>query len=185
MKQQWRYPLPREKTSVCPFTEQNRQQDTHGTHRLAIGNPFRGSHRKKIENSQPSLRNSGNVCWIHTSWICSLALPQALSTTSRKDAWGALSTTLQKDTLTRHEATLALSTTLQKDISVPIHSTEHWNNRICVAVTVALTDNFSRELGSDFYIREGVVDRIWIKVGGSKAWVESKLCRWVISGSQW
>jgi len=38
-----------------------------------------------------------------------------------------------------------------------------------VAVTVALTDNFSRELGSDFYIREGVVDRIWIKVGGSKA----------------
>ena len=38
-----------------------------------------------------------------------------------------------------------------------------------MAVTVALTDNFSRELGSDFYIREGVVDRIWIKVGGSEA----------------
>ena len=38
-----------------------------------------------------------------------------------------------------------------------------------VAVTVAFTDNFSRELGSDFYIREGVVNRIWIKVGGSKA----------------
>ena len=35
-----------------------------------------------------------------------------------------------------------------------------------MAVTVALTDNFSRELGSDFYIREGVVNRIWIKVGG-------------------
>ena len=39
----------------------------------------------------------------------------------------------------------------------------------CVGVMVALTDNFSRELGSDFYIREGVVDRIWIKVGGSEA----------------
>ena len=32
-----------------------------------------------------------------------------------------------------------------------------------------LADVFSRELGSDFYIREGVVNRIWIKVRGSKA----------------
>ena len=34
-------------TSVCPFIEQNRQQDMDGTHRLAIGNPCRGSHRIK------------------------------------------------------------------------------------------------------------------------------------------
>ena len=45
-----------------------------------------------------------------------------------------------------------------------------------MAVTVALTDNFSREIG------EGVVYRSWIKVGGSK--VESKICRWVIIGKQ-
>ena len=53
-----------------------------------------------------------------------------------------------------------------------------------MAVTVALTDNFPRELGSEVYIREGVVNRIWIKVGGSK--VESKLYRWarVIIGRQ-
>ena len=34
---------------------------------------------KNTENSQPSLRNRGNVCGIHTSLImvCSLVLPQA------------------------------------------------------------------------------------------------------------
>ena len=47
-----------------------------------------------------------------------------------------------------------------------------------MAVTVALTNNFSRELG------EGVVNRGWMKVGCSK--VESKLYRWarVIIGRQ-
>ena len=82
---------------------------------------------KKTENSQPSLRNRGNVCGIHTSWImiCSqrLVLPQALSTTSRTDACGALSTTSRDDTLTRHEATLAPSTTSRKDIRrVPVYT---------------------------------------------------------------
>ena len=38
---------------------------------------------KKIENSQPSLRNRGNVCGINNPVY---VLPQALSTTSRKDA---------------------------------------------------------------------------------------------------
>ena len=37
-----------------------------------------------------------------------------------------------------------------------------------MAVTVALTDNFSRELGSDFYIRERVVVD-WSIVFGSKS----------------
>jgi len=152
---------------------------------------------KKTENSQPSLRNRGNVCGIHTSWImiCSLVLPQALSTTSQTDACGALSTTSRNDTLTRHEATRAPSTTSRKDIrvpiypssrkdirvfynpgyrthTVPVYRTGHWDNRTCVAVTVALTDNFSRELG------EGAVHRSWIKVGGAKAWIESLVSQW-------
>ena len=43
-------------TSVCPFIEQNRQQDMDGTHRLrlAIGNPCRGSHR--IKNRKKSAK---------------------------------------------------------------------------------------------------------------------------------
>ena len=48
-----------------------------------------------------SAKDLNIVCRIH-------AFPQALSTTSRKDAWGAIFTTPQKDTLTRHEATRAL-----------------------------------------------------------------------------
>ena len=48
-----------------------------------------------------SAKDLNIVCRIH-------AFPKALSTTSRKDAWRALFTTPQKDTLTRHEATRAL-----------------------------------------------------------------------------
>ena len=49
-----------------------------------------------------------------------------LSTTSWKDACGALSTTSRNDTLTRHEATRELSTTSRNDIRVPtsIHRAE-------------------------------------------------------------
>jgi len=42
-----------------------------------------------------------------------------LSTTSWKDACGALSTTSRNDTLTRREATRALSTTSRNDVRVP------------------------------------------------------------------
>ena len=48
-----------------------------------------------------SAKDLNIVCRIHV-------FPKALSTTSLKDAWRALFTTPQKDTLTRHEATLAL-----------------------------------------------------------------------------
>ena len=48
-----------------------------------------------------SAKDLNIVCRIHV-------FPKALSTTSRKDAWRALFSTPQKDTLTRHEATRAL-----------------------------------------------------------------------------
>ena len=60
--------------------------------------------------------------------ICSLELPQALSTTPWKDAWGMLSTTPQKDTLTwqdmKQHWRYPLPRGTRKDISVPIHRTE-------------------------------------------------------------
>ena len=74
---------------------------------------------KKLENSQPSLRNRGNVCGIHTSlntFSCVTSTAGTIRVHDLAEGWlrGAIHdqvTTSQKDTLTRHEATLALSTT--------------------------------------------------------------------------